>query len=156
MDTELLTLLSLSSHGAAGRFRSEEVLCQQESLRSRKRRKERSDPSIITRKSEPAAIPLASAGFLSHQDWGKQGLREENTRLCLTSPWPGEVEGTGTPAESKGHMEMVLTEGGGHWVGPYITWTLGNWETSEKGKENLEQRCKRMGRLKRQNSNLMW
>lgn len=81
MDAELLTLLSLSSHGAAGRFRSEEVLCQQESLRSRKRRKERSDPPIITRKSEPAAIPLASAGFLSHQDWGKQGLRGEHSSM---------------------------------------------------------------------------
>lgn len=124
IDAELVTLLSLSSRGAAGRFRSEKVLCQQESLRSRKTQKcvgGRSDPSIITRKSEPAAIPLASAGFLSHQDWGKQGLGEENTRLCLTSPWPGEVEGTGTPAESKGHMETVLTEGGGHWVGPHIT-----------------------------------
>lgn len=83
-------------------------------------------------------------------------MGEENTRLCLTSPWPGEVEGTGTPAESKGHMEMVLMEGGGHWVGSHITWRLGNRETSEKGKENLEQRCKRMGRLKRQNSDLRW
>lgn len=81
-------------------------------------------------------------------------MGEENTRLCLTSPCPGEVEGTGTPAESTGHIETVLTEGGGHWVGPHITWRLGNWEISEKGKENLERRCKRMGKLKRQTPTL--
>lgn len=57
------------------------------------------------------------------------------------------MEGTGTPAESKGHIEIVLMEGSGHWVGSHITWKLGNWETSEKEKM-LEQRCKRMGGLK--------
>lgn len=39
---------------------------------------------------------------------GKQGLGEENPSLCGVSPWPGDVEGTGTPAESESPMNIII------------------------------------------------
>lgn len=63
-------------------------------------------------------------------------------------PWPGEVEGKGTPAESKAHMETVLMEGSGHWVGSHITWTFGNWKLQRKKRKTLSRDVRGWGGLK--------